>query len=164
LIFQLGEIHVVTSHDTSEVLRCKGEMIMADPKFRLNQLHGRLGELMYQFTRVQFQQQPATETWSPAVNAYRCPQGYAICADLAGVSKDNVRIEVRARVLRLEGHREIPEPKDKGEEPVQIVAMEIDSGRFAREISLPSEVQADAIRAEYKEGFLWIYLPFRSEA
>jgi HSP20 family protein len=84
--------------------------------------------------------------------------------DLAGIPKDQIHIEVHARTLRLEGRREIPEPKDKGEEPVQIVAMEIDSGRFSREIILPSEVQADAIRAEYKEGFLWIYLPFRSEA
>lgn len=137
---------------------------MADANFRLNQLHGRLGDLIYQFTRVQFTQQPAPDTWSPSLNAYRCPKGFAICVDLAGVSKDDIHVEVHARTLRLEGRREVPEPKEKGEEPVQIVAMEIDSGRFAREIILPAEVQADAIRAEYREGFLWIYLPFRSEA
>ena len=137
---------------------------MADANFRLNQLHGRLGDLIYQFTRVQFTQQPAPGTWSPSLNAYRCPNGFAICVDLAGVSKDDIHVEVHARTLRLEGRREVPEPKEKGEEPVQIVAMEIDSGRFAREIILPAEVQADAIRAEYREGFLWIYLPFRSEA
>ena len=137
---------------------------MADPKFRLNQLHGRLGDLVYQFTRVQFNQTPAAGTWTPAVNAYKCPKGFAICVDLAGIAKDEISIQVHARTLRLEGRREIPEPKEKEEEPVQIVAMEIDAGRFAREILLPSEVQADAIRAEYKEGFLWIYLPFRSEA
>ena len=137
---------------------------MADSKFRLNQLHGRLGDLVYQFTRVQFSQPPAPDKWSPAVNAYRCPQGFAICMDLAGVTKDAINLEVRARTLRIEGKREIPEPKGKDEEPVQIIAMEIDAGRFAREIILPAEVQSDAVRAESKDGFLWVYLPFRSEA
>jgi HSP20 family protein len=137
---------------------------MADPKYRLNQLHGRLGDLVYQFTRVQFSQPPAPDTWCPAVNAYRCPHGFAICLDLAGVPKEFIDIQVHTRTVRIEGRREIPEPKGKDEEPVQIVAMEIDAGKFSREIQLPSEVQNDAVRAEYKEGFLWIYLPFRSEA
>ena len=137
---------------------------MSDPKFRLNQLHGRLGDLVYQFTRVQFGQQAAPDTWCPAVNAYRCVKGFAICVDLAGVPKDEIHIEVHGRTLRIEGRREVPEPKGKDEEPVQIVAMEIDAGRFAREVLLPSDVEGDAVRAEYKEGFLWVYLPFRSEA
>ena len=137
---------------------------MADSKFRLNQLHGRLGDLVYQFTKVQFSQAPARDTWSPALNAYRCPKGFAICVDLAGVPKDEIQIEVHARTVRLEGRREIPEPKGKDEEAVQIIAMEIDAGRFSREVILPAEVESNAVRAEYKEGFLWIYLPFRSQA
>ena len=130
---------------------------------RLKQLHGRLGDLIYQFN-VHFSHSPAGETWSPAVNAYRCEKGFAICADLAGVPKESIHVEVEGRKLRIEGRREIPEPKGKGEEPVQILAMEIDAGNFAREISLPVDVEAGTVRAEYKEGFLWIYLPFRSNA
>src|SRR5688572_24844602 len=137
---------------------------MADPKFRLNQLHGRLGDLVYQFTKVHFSHSPAPQTWSPAINAYRCPKGFAICVDLAGVSKELIQVEVHQRKVRLEGHREVPEPKGKDEEPVQILAMEIDAGRFAREIVLPADVESDGVKAEYKEGFLWVYLPFRSQA
>lgn len=137
---------------------------MGDPKFRLNQLHGRLGDLVYQFTKVQFSNSPAQETWTPAVNAYRCQQGFAICVDLAGVTKESIHVEVHQRKLRIEGRREVPEPKGKDEEPVQILAMEIDAGRFAREIVLSAEVEADAVKAEYQQGYLWIYLPFRSQA
>ncbi len=137
---------------------------MSDPKFRLNQLHGRLGDLVYQFTKVQFSHSPAPETWSPAINAYRCPNGFAICVDLAGVSKESIHLEVHQRKVRLEGQREFPEPKGKDEEPIQILAMEIDAGKFAREIVLPSEVESAAVKAEYKEGYLWVYLPFRSQA
>jgi HSP20 family protein len=134
------------------------------PDVRLKQLHGRLGDLVYQFTKVQFSHSPAPETWAPSVNAYRCEKGFAICVDLAGVQKDAIQVEVQGRKLRLEGRREIPEPKGKGEEPIQILAMEIDSGSFAREVSLPSDVEGTAVRAEYQDGFLWIYLPFRSHA
>ena len=137
---------------------------MADPKFRLNQLHGRLGDLVYQFTKVQFSHSPAPDTWSPAVNAYRCPKGFAICVDLAGVPKESIQVQVHQRKVRIEGNRQVPEPKGKDEEPVQILAMEIDAGRFSREIVLSADVEADAVRAEYQEGYLWIYLPFRSQA
>lgn len=137
---------------------------MGESKFRLNQLQGRLGDLVYQFTRVHFPHSPAPDTWSPPINAYRCPHGFAICVELAGVPKDSIQVEVHQRTLRIEGSRQIPEPKGKDEEPVQILAMEIDTGRFARELVLPADVESDAVRAEYKEGFLWVYLPFRSQA
>ncbi len=147
------------------MLRCADEERMSNMSdVRLNRLHGRLGDLVYQFTKVQFSHSPAPETWAPSVNAYRCEKGFAICVDLAGVSKKAIDIEVEGRKLRLQGRREIPEPKGKDEEPIQILAMEIDAGPFAREISLPADVEADSVRAEYDEGLLWIYLPFRSHA
>lgn len=132
--------------------------------FHLRHLHGRLGDLMVEFARVNFTHSPAPEGWVPAVNAYRCELGFAICVDLAGVAKDQIELHVEPRLIRLRGKRELPEPKGKGEEPKQILAMEIDAGPFARDISLPAEVETEAVRAEQKDGYLWIYLPFRSQA
>lgn len=134
------------------------------PNIRLKQLHGRLGDLVYQFTKVHFHHSSTAEIWSPAVNAYRCEHGFAICVDLAGVDKDAIQLEVEKRKIRLHGQRETPEPKEHGQEPLQILAMEIDSGSFAREISLPADVDPACVKAEYKEGLLWIYLPFRCAA
>jgi HSP20 family protein len=140
-----------------------GDMSDTD-QFRLRQLHGRLGDLMIQFTKVNFAHSPAPEAWTPAVNAYRCEVGFAICVELAGVAKEGIELEIAERKLSLRGRREIPEPKGKGEEPTQILAMEIDAGPFAREITLPAEVEATAVRAEQKDGYLWVYLPFRSHS
>ena len=134
------------------------------PNLRLKQLHGRLGDLVYQFTKVHFSHSPATQMWAPAVNAYRCEQGFAICVDLAGVPKDSIHVEAEKRKVTIHGRRETPEPKDRGQEAVQIISMEIDSGTFAREISLPADVDPECVRAEYKDGLLWIYLPFRCAA
>lgn len=131
--------------------------------FRLQQLQGRLGDLMYQFTKTQFSHTPAPDRWAPAVNAYRCARGFAICVDLAGMDKDQIEVEVQPRRVRLHGTRPGPEPKGKEQEPRQILAMEIDCGPFQREIALPADVEPDAVRAEYKEGYLWVFLPFRSQ-
>jgi HSP20 family protein len=132
--------------------------------FRLKQLHGRLGDLMIQLTKVNFSQTPAPGTWTPAVNAFRCEQGYAVCVELAGVKKDGVEIQVQNRTIQLRGRREIPEPRAKGEEAKQILAMEIDSGPFAREITLPTDIEVEAVRAEHLDGFIWIFLPHRSDS
>jgi HSP20 family protein len=129
--------------------------------FRLRQLHGKLGDLVYQYTRVQFAHPPQPGQWAPPLNAYRCPRGFAICVDLAGVRKDEITLHVERRKIRLEGSRETPEPKGKEEQASQILAMEIDSGPFLREVSLPADVEPDKVRAEYKDGFLWIYLPYQ---
>jgi HSP20 family protein len=134
------------------------------PNMRLNQLRGRLGDLVYEFTKIQFSQSPGTEIWSPAINAYKCEQGFAICVDLAGVPKETIQLEVEKRKVRLQGRREIPEPKDKGNQAVQILSMEIDSGNFGREIALPLDVDPACVRAEYNDGYLWVYLPFRCAA
>jgi HSP20 family molecular chaperone IbpA len=37
--------------------------------------------------------------------------------------------------------------------------MEIDQGAFEREIVLPVEVEPEQVRAEQREGLLWIWLP-----
>lgn len=135
-----------------------------NPDFRLKLLQGRLGDLVYQFTQVQFSQHPTNPTWAPAINAYRCPQGIAICFDLAGVDKSQVSLKVEPRKLRLSGSRPIPEPHEKEREPKQILAMEIDSGHFEREVSFPSDVETEAVHAEYLDGYLWVYLPFRTQS
>lgn len=138
---------------------------MADAhNIKLKQLRGRLGQIAYQFTQVQFSQSPVAEPWAPPVNAYRCQHGFAICLDLAGVVREEVNIHVEPRKVRIDGRRLTPEPKGKDHQTSQIIAMEIDSGEFARELSLPSEIEVDAVRAEYKEGLLWVYLPFRSQS
>ena len=132
--------------------------------FRLKQLHGRLGELIYQFTRVHFTHSPGPDNWAPPINAYRCQHGFAICVDLAGVKKEDILLHVERRKIRLNGNRETPEPKAKDDQASQILAMEIDSGPFCREITLPADVEPEAVRAEHKEGLLWIYLPLRTPA
>jgi len=127
---------------------------------QLKRLHGRLGEVMYQLTRVQFSVFGPLDVWQPSINAYRCSDCMAICVDLAGVDKDRIDLQVEPKRLLLRGQRHPPEPAAVGNKPIQVLAMEIDYGPFQREVEFPAEVDPDRVTAEQQKGLLWIYLPF----
>ena len=129
----------------------------------LRRLQGRLGEIVYQLTRVQFSSFSAPACWSPALNAYLCSDQIVLCVDLAGVEKDGLELKVEARRLVLRGRREAPEPRTDSP-AVQILAMEIDYGPFEREIGFPSDVETGRVRAEQQNGLLWVYLPLRAHS
>jgi HSP20 family protein len=131
------------------------------PSIRLKRLHGRLGDVVYQLTKIQFSYLNSRSGWSPDINAYRCDQQIVICVDLAGVETAGLDLRVEPGRLRISGRREPPEPACNAQQSVQVLAMEIDYGPFVREITLPLEVDPQRVKAEQKSGFVWIYLPFR---
>lgn len=137
---------------------------MSDSSFHLQRLHGKLGDLVYEMTKVHFCSFGPEQAWRPALNVYRCEHGMAVCADLAGVDKREIDLQVEPRRLLLRGRREAPEPESDTHKPVHVLAMEIDYGSFERELALPEEVDGDAVTAEQRNGLLWIYLPFRPHA
>jgi len=108
---------------------------------------GRLGDIAYHMTRVRFAS-GAFAKWQPAVNAYRCEEGFAVCVDLAGMDKESIDVKVEQRRLRIRGHRESPEPKGEKHRPVQVLMMEIDSGNFERELTFSVDIDGSQTTAE----------------
>jgi HSP20 family protein len=131
---------------------------------RWKRLQGQLGEIVYQLTRVQWSQFQPADSWQPAINAYRCAEGMAICVELAGVDRQSIDLQVQPRGLRIRGHRLPPEPEGADQKPVQVLEMEINYGAFERQISLPSDIEPSRSTAEQRNGLLWVYLPLRSQA
>ena len=58
------------------------------------------------------------------------------------------------------GVAQVLEPVDGEECILQTIAMEIDYGPFLRVLSLPDDIDVDKTKAEQRNGFLWITLPF----
>jgi HSP20 family protein len=127
---------------------------------KLRWLHGTLGEVSYQVTRVQLWRAPAHK-WQPAINAFRCETAVRICVDLAGVEKSSIDLTVEPLRLVLRGTRAAPEPADGEARPVQMLALEIDYGPFERTVELPAQVDTERTHAEHENGLLWIYLPLK---
>jgi len=124
---------------------------------------GRLGDVAYHLTRVRFATAVSAK-WQPAINAYRCEEGFAVCVDLAGVDKGSIDVKVEQRQLRIRGHRESPEPKREKHRPVQVLMMEIDSGNFERELTFSADIDGSRATAEQQNGLLWIFLPLNQGA
>lgn len=100
-----------------------------------------------------------SETWVPAINAYRLPDCIEVCVDLAGVDKAKIQIHVEPGRLMIRGERIAPQPHTCTQGGVQILAMEIDHGPFERSLVLPANVNTEHVTAEQTNGLLWITLP-----
>ena len=126
---------------------------------KLRWLHGALHDVTYELARSQFQFAP--HTWEPAINAYRCEKCARICVDLAGVDRSQVDLTVEPQRVILRGTRTAPEPTGDEGRAVQMIAFEIDYGPFERVVELPLPVEVNRAKAEQRNGFLWIELPFK---
>jgi HSP20 family protein len=107
---------------------------------------------------------PGGGLWQPAINAFRCGQSLRICVDLAGVEREEIEVQVESRRLTIRGVRSAPEPWCGEEEARQVLALEIDSGPFSRELTLPLAVKVEEVTAQQRQGLLWIDLPLAENA
>lgn len=99
-----------------------------------------------------------TDAWKPNINIYETEDAVVICADLAGMRPDDIRVEVERNHLMLRGARQRPIPECRGG-TIGVHLMEIDTGDFCRELEVPQSVDRERITARYSDGLLWITLP-----
>ena len=125
---------------------------------RLKKLHGRLGDVLYGYSKVTFTQSYQPSGWQPSINAYQCDDSLKICVDLAGVDAQSIEIRAERERLILRGKRPVPEPSTQNR-CRKILAMEIDYGPFERVIDLPLAVETEHVTARHARGLLWITLP-----
>ncbi len=93
--------------------------------------------------------------WDPAVDLYEKDDHYVIKAELPGVDKKDVNIDLRDRLLTLSGERSY----DNEVEKENYYRRERSFGRFQRSFTLPADVDPDKIKAEFKDGVLKIEVP-----
>jgi len=108
--------------------------------------------------RGQFGSFCPTDAWNPAINIYRLRGHLEVCIDLAGADPRRVELTLRGDVLVIRGERPSPEPRYRDGELVRIESMEIDSGRFSREVKLPVPARDHDIQRHYHDGLLWVRL------
>jgi HSP20 family protein len=101
-----------------------------------------------------------TRTWAPAVDIYETDHDVVLKAELPGVDPKDVEIRVEDGTLYLKGQRKFEiEVKEENYHRV-----ERSYGSFTRSFALPSSVNSEKAKAEYKDGLLTLTLPKREEA
>lgn len=132
---------------------------------RLTKIVTRAGDVAYELSSLNFSGYNPKAEWRPDLNAYRYDDRIEICVDLAGVEKEAIQVEVLPTALRIFGVRKAPLP-NCGSDPDhpgqcrQVLAMEIENGRFERELRLSGVVDPEKVDARHEKGLLWIVLPF----
>lgn len=94
----------------------------------------------------------------PAVDIYEDGKGLTLVADLPGVSRERLNIEVEANTLAIEGQTAIDMP-----EGMEALYADVHTTRFRRQFTLSNELETDNISAEMKDGVLTLHLPKRAE-
>jgi HSP20 family protein len=111
----------------------------------LDQLFGQFG-----FGSLGFPSSVAT--WSPQIETFERGDKIIVRADLPGLNKDNVNVEVNDGILTISGER-----KDEHRENREgYYRSERSYGQFYRSIPLPEGVNEDQCDATFKDGVLEI--------
>ena len=93
----------------------------------------------------------------PAIEVAETPAAVIVKAQVPGVSKENLQVNVTDNALTLKG--EVQE--DKTTEEKNYHRREFHYGAFARTITLPTTVQAEQAIAQLKDGVLEVTIPKR---
>lgn len=93
--------------------------------------------------------------WLPAVDIRETEDALLVEAELPGIDKKDVKVEVKDGTLTISGERKYE--KDVKEENVHRI--ERAYGRFVRALALPSIVDTNKVEAEMKDGVLKLRLP-----
>lgn len=128
-----------------------------DPFRDLTTLHDRMNRLFDETLGRVRGGEPSelTGTWTPSVDVYEDSDRYILVAELPGLSKEDVQIELKENVLTLKGERKFQEEyKDQ-----TCHRMERAYGGFVRSFALPSQVETAKVEAKFKDGVLTVSVP-----
>jgi len=90
----------------------------------------------------------------PPINVFRKDDEFVVLAEVPGVKKSDLDVQVKGNTIRISGTKSVAYPERAG-----VHRRERLGGRFDRVVSLPVEIDADAVQAECRDGLLALLLP-----
>ncbi|TWI75540.1 HSP20 family protein [Desulfobotulus alkaliphilus] len=92
--------------------------------------------------------------WNPPMDIYETEDEIIILAEIAGVEKENLEIEISHKAIRIHGTRNC----NIAMENTTYRLAEIFYGCFERVLFLPTTIDTEKVNASYSNGFLEIHL------
>ena len=125
----------------------------------------RLATLRDEFDRLFDFSWPSRDTgllggWSPALDVYDDKDNLVVTLEVPGMKKEEIEISLHDGMLTVSGERKDEREQTEG----QAFRSERYFGKFQRSLSLPTAVNANKVKASYKDGILTIHLPKAEEA
>jgi HSP20 family protein len=120
-------------------------------------VHQLVGEFFRDFRPLAYQPE---RSFHPPMDVYETEESLMVIMEIAGMKKEDFQVFIQEGLLSISGTRTefAPSPKTR------LHQMEIDYGYFERTLRIPFQVKAEEIKATYRDGFLIITVPKRSES
>lgn len=93
--------------------------------------------------------------WSPAVDLYESDKSLVLKAELPDVDQNDIELRIDDDRVTLRGQRRLKEEVSEK----QFLRMERSYGPFHRTFELPTSVDAEKVKAEFKRGVLTVVMP-----
>ena len=90
----------------------------------------------------------------PPINVFRKGEDFVIVAELPGVRKSDIQIQVKDSTIRISGDKTAEYAEGAG-----IHRRERLNGRFDRVVSIPVQIDTDRVKAECRDGILALLVP-----
>jgi HSP20 family protein len=90
----------------------------------------------------------------PPINVFQQRDDFVVVVELPGVRKDDLEVQAKQNVIRISGRKAVS--YDQG---ISVHRRERVAGRFDRTLTLPVQVNADGVKAEYLDGMLAVFVP-----
>jgi HSP20 family protein len=94
----------------------------------------------------------------PPINVFQQGDNLVAILEVPGVSKEDLDIQAKDNAIRISGKKSFAYP-----EGVSVHRRERLSGTFDRTLTVPMQIHAEGIKAEYRDGVLALFIP-RAEA
>ena len=108
--------------------------------------------------RTAKESKPEERVIRPAVDIFEDATGITVHADMPGVSKDRLNIQIDSDSLSIDGEINIPAPEN-----MDAAYADVRSSRYQRSFSLSRELDSDNIEAGLRDGVLTLRIPKRAE-
>jgi HSP20 family protein len=97
---------------------------------------------------------PSASGAYPPLNVFRKGDDIVVIAEVPGVRKSDLEIQVKGNTIRIAGGKAV-----QYGDTAALHRRERLAGRFDRAITVPVEIDADQVKAECRDGVLALYLP-----
>ncbi len=122
----------------------------------LTQMRREMDRLFDRFSEAwPFRGLAETGRWMPSVDLSETDKELVVRAELPGMDTKEIDISLSGNVLNIKGERK----HEREEKKENFHLVERSSGSFSRTLQLPVDVEADQIKASYKDGILNITMP-----
>ena len=128
-----------------------------DPFRELSVLQDRINQIFNEQTS-RTESESSRRAWAPVVDILETDNDLLVRAEIPGMNRDDIGIEVTGESLTISGERKLAEEDDR-----KYIRVERPYGQFQRSFTIGVPVQPDKVKASYRDGVLEVIIPKAEE-